>query len=84
MTAFNPAAQAMSKAFQNNMIAHGSDPVTAVRQAYVATWGLVERQASMLSFVDTFVLMGVVFLLMLPLLFVMKRPRHSRGGAPMH
>jgi hypothetical protein len=38
----------------------------------------------MLSFVDTFVAMGVVFLLVLPLLLVMKRPRHSRGGAAMH
>jgi hypothetical protein len=66
------------------MIAHGSDPVTAVRQAYVATWGLIERQASMLSFVDTFLAMGIVFPLVLPLLFVMKRPRHSRGGAAMH
>jgi DHA2 family multidrug resistance protein len=58
--------------------------VTAARQAYVSIWGLIERQASMLSFVDTFVAMGVVFLLVLPLLLVMKRPRHSRGGAAMH
>jgi hypothetical protein len=39
-----------------------------LRQAYVSTWGLIERQASMLSFVDTFMAMGVVFLLVLPLL----------------
>jgi DHA2 family multidrug resistance protein len=84
VTAFSPAAQAMSKGLQANMIAHGSDPVTAVRQAYVATWRLIERQASMLSFVDTFLAMGIVFLLVLPLLFVMKRPRHSRGGGAMH
>ena len=50
----------------------------------MSIWGLIERQASMLSFVDTFVAMGVVFLLVLPLLLVMKRPRHSRGGAAMH
>jgi DHA2 family multidrug resistance protein len=84
VTAFNPAARAMSKGLQSTMVAHGSDPVTAVQQAYVATWGLVERQASMLSFVDTFLAMGVVFLLVLPLLLVMKRPRHTRGGAAMH
>ena len=84
VTAFNPMARAMSKGLEATMIAHGSDPVTAVRQAYVATWGMVERQASMLSFVDTFLAMAIVFLLVLPLLLVMKRPRHSRGGAAMH
>ena len=67
------------------MVAHGSDPVMASRQAYVSIWGLVSRQASMLSFVDTFLAMAVVFLLVLPLLFAMKRPSHSRGGgAAMH
>jgi hypothetical protein len=34
--------------------------------------------------VDTFVLMGVVFLLVLPLLFAMRRPRTRGGGAAMH
>jgi DHA2 family multidrug resistance protein len=58
--------------------------VTASRQAYVSIWRLIERQASMLSFVDTFLAMALVFLLVLPLLFVMKRPRHTRGGAAMH
>jgi len=84
VTMFSPAARAMSKGLQSTMIAHGSDPVTASHQAYVATWGLVERQASMLSFVDTFLAMAVVFLLVLPLLFLMMRPRYSRGGAAMH
>jgi hypothetical protein len=37
----------------------------------------------MLSFVDTFRAMAVVFLLMLPLVLIMKKPRHHRGGA-MH
>jgi predicted ABC-type exoprotein transport system permease subunit len=45
---------------------------------------MVERQASMLSFVDTFRAMAVVFLLMLPLLFIMKRPKYRRGGAAPH
>jgi DHA2 family multidrug resistance protein len=84
VTAFSPAAAVMSKGMAANMVAHGSDPVTAVRQAYVSTWGLIERQASMLSFVDTFLAMAVVFLLVLPLLFAMKRPQARGGGAAMH
>jgi DHA2 family multidrug resistance protein len=84
VTAFSPAARAMSMGMESTMKAHGSDPFLAARQAYVATWGLVERQASMLSFVDTFLAMAIVFLLVLPLLFVMKRPRARGGGAAMH
>ena len=80
ITALNPLAVNLSKSLQASMMAHGSDPVTASRQAYVATWGIVQRQASMLAFVDTFLAMAAVFLLVLPLLFVMKRPKHSRGG----
>jgi DHA2 family multidrug resistance protein len=84
VTPFSPAATAMTRGLQGAMTAHGSDPFLAARQAYVATWGLVQRQASMLSFVDTFMAMGIVFLLVLPLLFVMKRPQSRGRGAAMH
>jgi len=42
----------------------------------------VQRQASLLSFVDTFAAMAVVFLLVLPLLLAMRKPKHYRGGRP--
>jgi hypothetical protein len=38
----------------------------------------------MLAFVDTFRAMAIVFLLVLPFLFIMKRPRHNRAAGPMH
>ena len=63
---------------------HGVDPTTALHRAYGTIWGLVQRQASMQAFVDTFLAMSIVFLLVLPLLFIMKRPRHHRGPSAMH
>jgi DHA2 family multidrug resistance protein len=75
---------ALSKSLQSALMARGADPVTASRQSYGAIWGMVLRQASMLSFVDTFLAMAVVFLLVLPLLFVMKKPRHHRKEVAMH
>jgi DHA2 family multidrug resistance protein len=81
---YNPQTQVFLKGVQSAMILHGSDPHTAASQSYGAIWGVVERQASMLAFVDTFRAMAVVFLLMLPLLFIMKRPKHDRGGGAMH
>jgi MFS transporter, DHA2 family, multidrug resistance protein len=81
---YNPRTQVFLKGVESSMILHGSDPHTAVSQSYGTIWGMVERQASMLSFVDTFRAMAVVFLLMLPLLFIMKRPKYRRGGAAIH
>ena len=53
----------------------GSDPVTATQRAYAAVFGAVQRQASMVSFVHVFRLLGIIFLLLLPLVLLMRRPR---------
>jgi DHA2 family multidrug resistance protein len=84
INAFRPQVQALSNAMQANMVAHGSDPVTAARQSYVSMWGLIERQASMQAFVDTFRAMAVVFLLVLPMLLAMRRPSHHSKNVSMH
>jgi DHA2 family multidrug resistance protein len=84
VTASNPRAQAMLHGVQARMIAHGSDPVTAMRQSYVAVWGMVQQQAAMQAFIDTFRALGLVFLAVLPLLLIMKKPKHQGGGAAMH
>jgi len=81
---YSPMTRVYEKGLQAAMEARGLDPVTAANSAYGALWGMVQRQASMLSFVDTFLAMAVVFLLVLPLLFLMKRPRHHRGPTAMH
>jgi DHA2 family multidrug resistance protein len=80
----NPRAQALLHGVQANMMAHGADTVTARHKAYGALWGMIQQQSAMQSFVDTFFAMGMVFLLVLPLLFVMKRPARRGGPVAMH
>jgi len=65
------------ESLRQGFIAGGADPVTASQQAYAAMQGLVTRQATMVSFVDLFRLLGVMFLVLLPLVLLMRRP----GGA---
>jgi DHA2 family multidrug resistance protein len=65
-------------------MARGADPSLARHQAYGAVWGMVQQQAATVSFVDSFMAMAVVFLLVLPLLLIMKRPKHHARGAAMH
>jgi hypothetical protein len=38
----------------------------------------------MLAFVDTFRAMAIVFLLVLPFLFIMRRPKHHRAAGSAH
>jgi DHA2 family multidrug resistance protein len=81
---FNPQTQMYLNGIQSRMISRGADPVTASHQSLGTIWGMVQRQAAMLSFVDTFRALAVVFLLVLPLLFLMKKPRHHGRPGAMH
>ena len=81
VSAYDPTTQSMFEQIRNGLIAAGSDAVTATQRAYVVLHGMLLQQASMVSFVMLFRLLGIVFLLMLPLVLIMKRP--SSGGAPV-
>jgi len=83
VTPFSPAAQASFEAARRGFIASGADPVTATQRAYAALFGAVQRQAAMVSFVDLFRLLGGIFLLLLPLVLLMRRPR-GRATAAAH
>ena len=40
---------------------------------------MVQKQAAMLSFIDGFKLVAVVFLVLVPFVFIMKKPAHHGG-----
>jgi MFS transporter, DHA2 family, multidrug resistance protein len=84
VTPFSPAAQQMIAAARAGFMAKGMDAYTATRAAYAAVFGMVQQQAAMLSFVGAFRLLGIMFLCVLPLIFLMKKPRHSAGAGPIH
>ena len=79
VNAYNPAARSMFAATREAFIKAGSDPVTATSRAYAALSGMVHRQATMVAFVEIFTLLGIIFIALVPLVFLMKRPR---GKAP--
>jgi DHA2 family multidrug resistance protein len=83
ITIYSPQAQAAINQMRGVFMGQGSDPTTATNRAYGAIFGLVQQQATMLSFADVFHLLGLVFLLVLPALFLMRR-RHRRGPVAMH
>jgi MFS transporter, DHA2 family, multidrug resistance protein len=60
---------------------HGFGNYTASRKALGAMYGMVQQHAMMLSFVEAFWVMGVMFLAMLPFLILLRNPR-KKGQAP--
>jgi DHA2 family multidrug resistance protein len=62
-------------------MSQGKDAATATRQAYGAVWGMVQQQAAMLPYNDVFRFLALTFVAMLPLLFLMRKPK--KGGAVM-
>jgi DHA2 family multidrug resistance protein len=82
VTAYDPRSQAMFAQVRGGLLAAGADPVTATNRTYAALFGTVWRQASMVSFVTIYQALGLVFLALIPLVLIMKRPSHQ-SAAPM-
>jgi DHA2 family multidrug resistance protein len=84
VTPYSTTAQSMFERTRAGFIASGSDVVTATNRAYAAMFGMVQRQAAMVSFVSIFQLLGILFLVIIPLILIMKRPRGAGAPAAAH
>ena len=78
---YDEQARVAVQRLTSSMIASGSDPVTASQQSYANLFNMVQRQAGMLAFIDIYWLLGFLFLSLIPLVFLMKRPVPKRNGA---
>jgi DHA2 family multidrug resistance protein len=56
----------------------GSDAVHAVAQAQQLVYGMVERQATMLAFLENFRFLAIAFLAVIPVVFFMKKIRPGK------
>ncbi len=74
ITPYEPATQGMLDQARNLMMAKGADPVAATRRAEAFLFGMVQRHATMGAFIYVFRLFGILFILILPLLWLTKRP----------
>ncbi len=79
----NGQFQSTLRGLSQQFIAHGASAPDAQRQAYAMVQNLVQRQATMLSYLDNFHILGYAILAMIPMVFLMKRTR-STGGMAVH
>ena len=84
LSLYDPATQSMLSQITNGLVAAGIDTVTASERALAILRGMLLREASMVSFVMLFRLLGVVFLLLVPLVFIMRRPKGAPGNVAAH
>jgi DHA2 family multidrug resistance protein len=82
ITPFDVRAQMALHGMQSWFQTHGSNSVDAGRKALGAIYGMVQQQAAMLSFVEAFWVMGVVFLSMAPLLLLLRNVRKLHPHVP--
>jgi MFS transporter, DHA2 family, multidrug resistance protein len=78
---YAPQTQQMLAQARSAMIASGSDPASASQKAQAVIFGMVQQQATMLSFVNVFRLFGVLFILIAPLIWLAKPPRTQKAEA---
>jgi MFS transporter, DHA2 family, multidrug resistance protein len=69
----NPAFRSALQGATQAMQAHGSSAAFATRQAYALIQGNLQRQATMLAYLDDFRFLAVAILAMVPLVFLMKK-----------
>jgi DHA2 family multidrug resistance protein len=83
LSSANPAFRSMLAGATQAMRAHGSDAALATRQAYGLVEGTLQRQATMLAYIDDFRMLAIAILLMIPLVFLVKKGKPG-GGIAVH
>ena len=80
LSPLDPSYQSMLRSAQQMFMSKGADAAHALDQAQQMIYGMVQRQASMLAFLEDFRLLAIAFVAVIPLMFLMKRTRGGRGA----
>ncbi|MEP7106342.1 MAG: DHA2 family efflux MFS transporter permease subunit [Ferruginibacter sp.] len=72
LDANNPAVQQRIQAMQHNFISKGMNPDVALKSSYTAMDHIVTKQAAVLSYMDVFFYLGVIFLVCVPFVLMVK------------
>jgi DHA2 family multidrug resistance protein len=84
VTAYSPDAQRAIDALQGATGTVGSAVTQTSRETLAIVYGEVQRQAALLSFVELFYVLGLLFLAAIPIVWIMRRPRAGARGPAVH
>jgi MFS transporter, DHA2 family, multidrug resistance protein len=84
VTPYDRVAQSRVAALTAANVAKGLDSVTAQKTAMAMIYGSIRQQSYMLSYNRIFFIVGIAFLIIIPLLLLLKRPLHQSGPTGGH
>ena len=85
LTPLDPAYNSMLRSTADMLVSKGADSAEAMHQAQGLLYGMVVRHSMMQAFIDDFWLLGVTFLAVIPLIFLMKSVgAHKAEPAAIH
>jgi MFS transporter, DHA2 family, multidrug resistance protein len=84
VTPYSDAYQTMIQNLQQTYLAGSASAADALQHAQAKLYDIVQQQAALLSYIDSFWLFGVMFLALLPLVFLMRKPDPGAGPVAGH
>lgn len=84
VTPYDLQASAAMQGIAANLQAKGSPAATAAHQSYIAMFGTVLRQATILTYLEIFMMLAFIFLTMLFFIPLMRKPKSGGGPVAMH
>jgi DHA2 family multidrug resistance protein len=84
VNSMNPAYRQMLAGTTGALVAGGASHSQAVAQAHGLLYGMVQRHAAMLAFVDNFRFLGIGVAAIIPLLFLMKKITPQKRTVAAH
>ena len=67
-----------------NMLSQTTDPASAKQQAYGMLYGMLQQQANLFAYVDTFRILALLCLACVPIVFLLKKTKSAAGPIAVH
>jgi len=83
VTAYNPLAQARLSGYQHFFLSKGASLAIAHKQAFAAMDGVITGQSFLLAFQDAFLMIGLIFAAMMPLILLLRKTSVIPAGGKM-
>jgi DHA2 family multidrug resistance protein len=80
----NPAYKRLTTGLIGGFTSGGSGPTQAIAQAHGVIYGIVQRNAAMLAFVDNFRYLAIGMAVLIPFMFLMKKVSPQKGAVISH
>jgi DHA2 family multidrug resistance protein len=84
VTLLNPVSEWFVSGARGLLMSKGQDYAGASTRAYAIVFGMIQRQAWLLSFNKVVHLLGILFFLMIPFMLLMRKPSRTGGSIPLH